>query len=223
MKDQRANISSIYMFGRYMAAMALAAVFTSVMTEPISARQARSRPGAPGRNAYEDSRARDRDMQDRATRLERMTDWHKSSANREQLLAFAQIKEDFERLQVVNKDKIRVAKMSETIDYKQLSSATAEINKRAKRLKSNLAIPVAEDETREQERPPASDNEQMKTSLTKLDDLVVSFATNPYFQNLRVYDARNAGKASCDLDRIIELSNRIKKNAEKLGKASQMN
>jgi len=55
----------------------------------------------------------------------------------------------------------------------------------------------------------------MKASLLSLDGSIMSFIKNPIFKNSGVVDVEQAGKASRDLETIIELSNLINKDAQR--------
>jgi hypothetical protein len=56
--------------------------------------------------------------------------------------------------------------------------------------------------------------------LLMLRRYVYSFVTNPLFESKGVLDVRQAKKAGQDLDMIIELSESIKKESDKLKKAA---
>jgi hypothetical protein len=115
----------------------------------------------------------------------------------------------------------RVAAATGALDYKRVSTAGAEVRKRAARLKENLAFPEPEEDPKAGKKPPppAPGDAQVRASLSALDNLIVSFVANPLFQSgvLKV-DAQLAVKASRDLNQIIELCADLKKSAEKLGK-----
>jgi hypothetical protein len=139
-------------------------------------------------------------------------------------LAYMQIKDDFEHIQVVHNRMMQETFSNNTLDYKRIAEASAEIRKRAARLKSNL--PLAESEKDEKdEQPPKGWNEldqgQVKPALLALDDLVMSFVNNPIFQKPEVVDVQQSSKALRDLEAIIKLSTKIKKSADKLTKTRQ--
>jgi hypothetical protein len=136
-----------------------------------------------------------------------------------------QTKQDFDRIQVLNRELINRAGAAEAaaaFNYKSLTDMAAEIRKRARRLKDNISLPPSDDapEPREKREGEIS-REEMKGALLLLSKRIVSFTTNPLFQTTNVIDARLGAKASRDLDIIVELSSRIKKSAEKLGKSAQ--
>jgi hypothetical protein len=134
-------------------------------------------------------------------------------------LAFTQINEDFERIQVINHALTLAAASGEELDFKIVGQAASEIKKRAGRLKTNLILPE-DDEA----RPKPSDviePGQLKSSLTALDKLVISFVHNPGFQTVKVIDPHWATQARSDLEEIIELSDRLKKSCEQLSRTAQ--
>ena len=130
-------------------------------------------------------------------------------------------RDDFRRLQVVNNEMMRATfsdETSNTLDYRRISEATAEINRRASRLKANLLFPKPE---REEQRPKDEDisnDKQLKASLLALDKLIMDFVNNPVFRSGTV-DTQRSVKAGQVLVRIIELSRAVKLGAEKLSKS----
>lgn len=131
---------------------------------------------------------------------------HKTEA--EWRLAWTQIREDFERVQVQSLA-ARRAISAENPDYGAIASTAAEIRKCATRLKTNLRLPEPE------QRPPSTvDGLQLRTMLSALDGLVVKFVRNPIFKDTEVVDAGEAVKAVVDLERIIEVSAAAKKSAD---------
>lgn len=138
-----------------------------------------------------------------------------------QRLAYLQIKDDFEHIQTVNNQMMLKTLVNDVFDYKSISEASAEIRKRALRLKTDLPLPELEkDEQKEQpfESSTEGDRAQMKSALQALDDLVMRFVTNPVFQQPEIVDVQLSSIAQRDLKAIIKLSGKIKKQADKLMK-----
>ena len=131
----------------------------------------------------------------------------------------AEINEDFGRLRAINDEFKSASSSGAALNYKSISDTSVEIKKRATRLKTNLAgLPRPEkDEKRQKENVPV-DGAQMKTLLTSLNDLITSFLTNPVFSDMGTLDNQLAAKARRDLESLIDLSDVIRKGAEKLGK-----
>jgi len=135
--------------------------------------------------------------------------------------ALPQIKEDFERIQFIDREMIKSVFTNNLVDYRQILKTTAEIRKRAARLRTNLAFPEPGSRQSGGKDRPTRENEDIKVSLAKLDHTIMSFVTNPIFQlTQQVVDAQLATKASSDLRDIVELSEAIKKQIGKLNRAN---
>jgi len=150
-----------------------------------------------------------RDMRYREWSMKSM---EKNSARtpEEQKLAWSQIREDFERIQVIDNDFVKHRASSEIPDTKLLEKAAAEINKCAARLRVNLMFPKETAAPGEK-----SPNEyQMSTLLSGLSGLIKRFVNNPVFGEIEALDVQAASAAERDLGRIIELSEQIKKKAQ---------
>jgi hypothetical protein len=184
--------------------------------------------GPQNRSAAE-REARERMARDAAVSEER--EWtlalaeryHRSGERREPRLAFAQIREDFLRLQVVNNDLAKSVSGGGQLDLKLVAKSASEIRKRAERLKENLALP----EPGEQAKPPASptpaDPEQLRTALSRLDGIVLRFTNALHSKGVGRLDAQVAARLRLDLEAIIGLCERVKKSSEKLGDAARLN
>ena len=129
--------------------------------------------------------------------------------------ALAEMQKDFTRLQIVNKELLRVALGKGTLDPKFVLKSVTEIRERAERLNKNLALPEP-DKTAEHPKPilpPGPDH--LKRSVMRLGTLIFSFVDNPFFKEISVVDTQQTTKARRDLEEIIELSGEIKKRTEK--------
>jgi hypothetical protein len=139
-------------------------------------------------------------------------------------LAFQQNKEDFRHLQVVHNQMMRAtfaAEPARAPDYRHISKSTAEIGKRATRLKTNLQLPKPDREEQRQRVEDISSDAKLKASLLALDRLILSFVNNPAFRNSGTIDAQQSVKAHTDLVGIIELCRAVKSGAERLERAAK--
>ena len=147
--------------------------------------------------------------------------YHRLGEQREPRLAFAQIREDFLRLQLVNNDLMRSVSGEGQLDFKLVAKSASEIMKRAERLKLNLALPAAADG----EKPPASpipaDPQQLRVALSRLDGIVLRFTNALHAKGVRRFDAQSSTRLRLDLEAIIGLSGRVKKGSEKLGEVAR--
>lgn len=201
--------------------------FASFMACPLAAQQP---PRADATSAAERARQRQINRNDqletelRISALERES--RQPAAEELPRSANMQLKDDFEQLQSVNNQMMVMVFANNVLDYKRISEAITEIRKRAARLKSNLPLPVAEKDGQEEEPPIKGLNElnqgQVKPVLLSLDDLIQRFVTNPVFQQSQVVDIQQSSKARRDLEAIIKLSEKIRKSADKLLKASSL-
>jgi hypothetical protein len=135
-------------------------------------------------------------------------------------LAFAQIKEDYERIQLANNELAEAVANPEGADLKLVAKSTAEIERRAERLLSNLALPELPADL-ERVRMPAGGQGQLRPSLLMLGRLVNRFVRSPLFREVNVIDAQISVRTRRDLEGIIELSGRLKKESEQFDKGSR--
>ena len=91
-----------------------------------------------------------------------------------------------------------------------IAATTAEINKRAVRLSSNLALPEIDDKARKQKPDDTPNDTSLTGGLLALDRSIMSFIANPIFSQPKVIDSENALKARSDLNLIIRLSEQLK-------------
>lgn len=136
-------------------------------------------------------------------------------------LAVAQISEDFMRIQVVNNDLAQALSRGGALDLKFIAKSAAEIRKRATQLKANLALPKPEQESKPTRTSVVAEPDQLKSALSALDELIISFVSNPVFQSVNVVDAQLSAQARRNLEEIIELSGQVKKRSEQLHKAAE--
>lgn len=141
--------------------------------------------------------------------------------SREPRLAFAQIREDFLRIQVVNNDLARAASGGRGLDFKLVAKSASEIKKRAERLKLNLALPEAGEGEKVPASPPPADAEQLRVALSRLDGIVLRFTSALHAKGVGRFDARSSARLRLDLEAIIGLSERVKKGSEKLWEAAR--
>lgn len=171
----------------------------------FNAERARQRAEAEVRRALEDIREN--------SKKKPATD------QRQRLALIAQIKEDFNLIQVLNNEMIRTAFTDRTMDYDILSEKASDIKRRATRLKSSIKFYDDKEERKSLRIQDAADDKQLKATLVVLRQLIGRFVNSPVFRNPGVLDIQSSAKANRDLQDIIELSDNIRKNARKLDKA----
>jgi hypothetical protein len=130
-----------------------------------------------------------------------------------------QVLEDFEQLQSINAAIMRDYAAGLAPDYKHISEAMADLNKRAARLNTNLLLPSNDGSSPTQVSQPVKP--QNRSPLLDLNDLIYGFVTNPIFKNRDTIDIELGKQAKRDLQRIITLSDAISKSADKLSKSAK--
>ncbi len=165
-------------------------------------------------------RQRQQDMSRREYQLRNFGTKHPATPDRRKLEALmAQTEEDFNRILILHNEFVRAISSSKTLDYHSVSEATSEIKKRASRLQSTLALRGPPEEADFAEKSEERvDDPQIKASLVKLCKQIKSFVTNPVIETPNTVTAEQLTNARRDLERLIQLSGQIKKDADRLRK-----
>jgi len=190
-----------------------------LLSVPSAAQQPGATPSDPNDPAnqrqtnYADMRSREF-MMDNTRKVIRGPGWGPEAA------ALPQIKEDFEKLQLTDKQLMIAVFAKNELDPKYIAKASGEIQKRANRLIQNLAYPKPDEQ---KDKPRALDDlTDIRLALSKLDSAVMSFVTNPIFQSDRkVINAELAKKVSSDLQGVVRLSESIRRQANTLAKTDK--
>lgn len=173
----------------------------------------KSQTGNSGTAAREGNRA----MDDYDRDINRMRNDARAARERRQSL-FPQINEDFQRVQVIHNELVRMLQSDKGLDYGRLSDLSGDLKKRGARLRENLVLPQADQTSPQTKRPDVIDEQQVRKDIVSLHDLVVNFVSSPLFKNLGVIDAKVIEQATDNLDKIIDLSDELKKEAKLLNK-----
>ena len=165
----------------------------------------------------------ERDLEERIAYQRMMASLaEKQRKKRDPKLALAELQEDFKSIQAVNLEMVRTLSKGGRLDLKFVANSAAEIKKRAARLKINLVLPEPESEVK---RPPQQETvmtlDQLKWSMLALGKLVYAFVKSPFFKEIDVVNQQEGMKVRQNLEEIIELSQRIKKNSENLNKSER--
>lgn len=170
----------------------------------------------PGPAARENNRS----MDDYDRTINRMKNDAKAANERRRNL-FPQINEDFQRIQVIHNEIVRMLKPENTLNYDRLAELTDDLKKRSSRLRENLALPEPDKPQPKPTQTEVIDENHLKESIGTLHDLVVSFVANPMFKNLGVVDAKAVDAGRQDLENLIDISDEIKREAKLLGKSAK--
>ena len=195
--------------------LAASIVFFFAPATPLRAQASRNPPPQTvARNA-------EQDMMSREWNLTHIPDAVNGQFKTEQVSTFRQVQEDFTSIQVVNNKMMRAVFIDKSLDYKLIAATAEEIRKRALRLKVNLVLPKVADKEKNPDYQAPSDDEQLKAALLTLDRSIMSFVKNPLFKMNNVIDQKLASEAGRDLESIIEFSEAVRKNVQKLGKTAK--
>jgi hypothetical protein len=163
-------------------------------------------------------RARMRDLsrrEEQVTALERET-----ARKRDPKEILVEVNEDLSRLNVLNQALLANATANnQPPNYEDIVGSVTEIKKRATRLKSSLALPQEENEEKSAGFKDA-EKAELQPALAALNKLLDGFLHNPIFSDSGPLDMRLAARARRDLEDIIVLSEKLRKNAEKRSKAT---
>jgi hypothetical protein len=193
--------------GKY-ALIALPLILLSLPS--VSAQSA----GPPPVNKVNTERMRQQEMSRREYDLRNFGNESTAPKDKRQVEALmAQTEEDFNRILTLHNEIARALTSKNDLNYQFVSDATAEINKRASRVQHSLALGVSDEEASKLEK---SKDEPIKDSLIKLCNQIRSFVTNPSIENPNTINVEQMKKARLDLESLIQLSGRIKKDADKL-------
>ena len=188
------------------------------LTVPAMAQSGTPRPAPVGRRIDELNRQSE-NLEREALRRDLERGLNKTSDQKRSPAITAQVNEDFAGLQAVYNQIVLAMSANEALDYKFISVATADIKKRASRLKNNLALPQPKNNEPNQKKKSEISDGRIQNMLLVLRGHILSFATNPLFETLGPLDIELASKAGHDLGKIVELSETIRKLAERLRKA----
>ena len=161
-----------------------------------------------------------RAMDDYDRAINRMKNDARAAKERRQSL-FPQINEDFQRIQVIHNEIVRMLQPDKALNFDRLSELTDDMKKRGSRLRENLALPQPEKTETQPAHSELVDESHIRKTIVTLHDLVVDFVANPIFKNLGVVDAKAIDTARKNLDNIINLSDEIKKEAKILGRSAK--
>jgi hypothetical protein len=167
------------------------------------------------------ARARFEDTNRRELQLRNMGGTPKKTDPKELEAVVAHIKQDFERILTLHNEIVRVISTDKALEHDFVSSATAEIKKRASRLQTTLALDKLEDSEQNQHKLKALNDAQLKDALISLCKEIESFVTNPVIKTPGTVDIQQLAKARRDLEGVIELGDSINKSAARLKKSSK--
>jgi hypothetical protein len=127
-----------------------------------------------------------------------------------------QVSEDFQRILILHNEIVRALSANRTLTYTFISDAAGEIKKRAARLQTSLKLQKPESTTENRVTGMSIEGIQTKDELLLLCKQIESFVRNPIIEKPGTVDAEQLGIARKDLQSVVEISDAIKKQADKL-------
>jgi hypothetical protein len=191
-----------------------------VMASAVTAQQ--GPPAGAGMPETVNPKSDVRDIQNREFRLRNMEAQATSQSVDPKRLeaAIDLVKQDFKRIQLIRNELVDNLMAKKPLDFKLITEQAGEINTRAGRLKLYLLPPVPVDEKEKVQKLNFEfDSKETQGALVRLCNLIYSFTQNPILKNPGMIDVQQSTRAGGDLLSIIDLSDTIKRSAEKLAKA----
>lgn len=127
-----------------------------------------------------------------------------------------QVSEDFQRILTLHNEIVRAITANRPLNYKFVSDATGEIRRRAARLQSSLKLQKPESGTENQATGTNLKMMETRDELILLCKQIESFVRNPVIDKPGTVDAQQLGNARRDLQSVVEMSDAIKKQVDKL-------
>ena len=179
---------------------------------------AQSSPGGPPTiDKVNIDKIRQQEMSQREYQLRNFGTEPSAPKDQRQLKALmAQTEEDFNRILKLHNEIARAITSNDTLNYKFVSEATGEIKKRASRVQSSLGLGLSSEDAEKLAKPDIKKDAPIKDDLILLCNRIRSFVTNPSIENPNTVNAEQMTKARRDLETLIQLSGRIKKDADRL-------
>lgn len=129
---------------------------------------------------------------------------------------FPAIKEDFEQIQKINSDVLKLTAAKQSLNYSAVLKSVAEIKRRAVRLKSNLFASEPEENNETKNKSQAiPETQDIKILLGALDKSIDSFVHSSIFQNIKLVNSDDSLKAQNDLENVIKISSAIKEKIKR--------
>lgn len=178
----------------------------------------RSGPGGPPpvdkhTNA---ARKRQQDMSAREWQLRNFGNPAVTKDRRRLEALMSQLEEDFNRMLSLHNEIVRALDSTKPLDYHFVSEAAGEIRKRASSIQTNINLTPTPEEIKPADLPATTNDVEMKEALVKLCKQIRSFVTNPVIEQPNMIDAEKLVAAKRDLENVIQLSTRLKHDADLL-------
>jgi hypothetical protein len=158
------------------------------------------------------------DIKKRSIELERMKrESNKRSVGDNLTQRFPEIKEDFEEIQKINANVLKLTTDKTAVNYSAVLKSVTEIKRRAVRLRSNLFSPEPEENNETKNEPQnTAETQDVKILFAALDKSIDSFVHSSIFKNINLVNSDDSLKAQKDLEEVIRISTAIRAKTKKL-------
>jgi len=220
------NTEELFMSGHAKLANTLALPIALLASLFFSTRMIRAQAGSssapPASQRGDAGKIRLNEMRQREISLRNVTAAGVSAGDDRRIEArVEQIKHDYKQIQVLRNELVRsISAPDQPLNLQLISDGTREIKKRASRLQGNLALRLPVGEEKSLTSDDHMSNKKVREVLVTLCQRILEFTTNPIFENLGTVNVEQATKAKRDIESVIELSNAIRKSAERLKTSS---
>ncbi len=176
-------------------------------------------PGVPNGSIGKDSRDDyDNGIRIRSIEMERIKQDSYRSAILERAIEnrkinYSQIQKDFEFVQKLQNEIVKTYVTGKQINYGRIGELAAKLNECAERLDNNLLLSVEKPIKKSEKK--TSIPQDVKDLIVILDKTIGKFVTNHIFENLSIFETKDAENATFELQNIIKLSDFLAKQAEK--------
>lgn len=128
---------------------------------------------------------------------------------------FLEIKEDFEKIQNLQSAIVAVYTTEKQINYAKIAALSAELNLSALRLRVNLFPSQDKEKILPDDASTNKQIQEIKNLIVELDNAIGAFVGSPMFSNAKKADLEVREKTESGIRRVIELSDVLKREAEK--------
>ena len=133
---------------------------------------------------------------------------------------FLEIKADFEKIQLLQSDLVKVYTTGKRIDFARIGFFSGEINLSAAKLKENLFQRPDKDQKNTLQEPETVEKDKnlpqdLPKLIVELDDAIGSFVSNQIFLNPKKAKLKEREKAEADIVAVIKISAALRQEAER--------
>jgi hypothetical protein len=161
------------------------------------------------------AKAQMQEMDRREIQLNRVDEKARPADSKRSQALMDQVSEDFQRILTRHNELVRAIAANQSPDYQFMAEAMGEIRKRSTRLQSSLKLEKPEAASDDRKAESLLVGMQTKDEMILLCKKIESFVTNPIIEKPGTIDAQALEKARRDLQSIVELSDIMKKQADK--------